>query len=58
MSPNGRWVYVTSESSSTVSVIDTLTNKLKTTFPVGARPRAAAFTPDGLRAFVTAENGR
>jgi len=52
-----RWVYITSESSSTVSVIDTRTNEVVNTFLVGARPREAVFSNDGKRAFVSAENG-
>lgn len=37
ISPDGRWVYVTAETSNTVSVIDTKTNQVITTLLVGAR---------------------
>lgn len=57
MSPDGRWVYITSESSSSVSVIDTQTGQVAKQFLVGARPREAVFTADSVRAYVTAENG-
>lgn len=58
ISPDGRWVYVTAETSNTVSVIDTQSNDVVATFLVGARPRDSAFSPDGSRAYVTAELGR
>src|SRR5256886_13710269 len=44
--------YVTNESSNTVSVIDTATNTVVATIPVGAVPAAVAITPDGTRAYV------
>ena len=55
---DGSRVYVTAETSSNVSVIDASTNRVIATFPVGARPRDAAFTPDGRSAWVSAEIGR
>ena len=39
VSPDGRWVYVTGETSNTISVIDMRTEKVVTTFLVDARPR-------------------
>ena len=56
-SPDGRWVYVTAETSNTVSVIDTPCTQVVASFLVDPRPRAAAFSPDGKRAYVTAEIG-
>ena len=50
ISLDGRWVYITSETSSSVSVIDTKTGQVLKTFLVGARPREAAFTADSARA--------
>jgi YVTN family beta-propeller protein len=58
ISPDGRWVYVTAETSNTVSVLDTATNEVAATFMVGPRPRDSAFSPDGRRAYVTTEFGR
>jgi len=49
-SPDGRVVYVTSESS--VYVIDTATNAVTTVIPVGEFPQGIAFTPDGSKAYV------
>jgi len=45
--------YVTDEFDSTVSVIDTATNTVVETIPVGAFPFGVAITPDGTRAYVT-----
>ena len=52
VSPDGRWVYVTSETSNSVSIIDVRTNKVVANLLVDLRPRAVAFTPDGSRAIV------
>jgi YVTN family beta-propeller protein len=38
--------------SGTVSVIDTATNTVGATIPVGPNPQAVAITPDGIRAYV------
>src|SRR4029077_8815160 len=47
--------YVTSSSPGgpTVSVIDTATNSVVATIPVGIDPVGVAITPDGTRAYVT-----
>ena len=45
--------YVTNAGSDTVSVIDTATNTVTATIPVGSTPVRAAVTPDGTRAYVT-----
>ena len=42
--------YVTNGSASTVSVIETATNTVVATIPVGAVPVGVAITPDGTRA--------
>ena len=44
--------YVTDISSNTVSVIDTATNTVVATIPVGVIPFGVAITPDGTRAYV------
>jgi YVTN family beta-propeller protein len=41
--------YVTNNSSSTVSVIDTMTNTAVVSIPLGSIPIAVAITPDGTR---------
>src|SRR5256885_8861907 len=55
ISPSGRWVYVTAETSNSVSVIDTRKKSVVSNFLVDVRPRAAAWAPDGARAYVTNE---
>src|SRR5438045_1689030 len=45
-----------SVNTGTISVIDIPTAALIKTFKVGRRPRSVAFTPDGSRAYVSAEN--
>ncbi|MCB1110283.1 MAG: beta-propeller fold lactonase family protein [Chlamydiia bacterium] len=49
-------VYVSDSAGSTVSVIETTSNTLITTIPVGSSPRSISFTPDGRFAYV-ANNG-
>ena len=44
--------YVTNNGSNTVSVIDTATNTVVATIPVGVSPFGVAITPDGTRAYV------
>ena len=56
VSPDGKFVYVTSEQEGTVAVVDTAAAKVIKTFKVGRRPRSIAFMPDGMRAYVNAEN--
>jgi len=50
-------VYVTAETNNTVSVLDAKTGRLLHTLHVGDNPRTIAFTPDGARAWVSAEAG-
>jgi YVTN family beta-propeller protein len=47
--------YATSFRANTVSVIDTATNKVVATIPVGSGPEGVAFTPDGTRVYVPNE---
>jgi YVTN family beta-propeller protein len=51
------FAYVTNSGSDTVSVIDTETNTVVATVPVGDFPRGVAITPDGTRAYVTITRG-
>jgi YVTN family beta-propeller protein len=44
--------YVTNEDSQDLSVIDTRTDSLIATFPVGTRPRGVKVSPDGRTVFV------
>jgi YVTN family beta-propeller protein len=55
VSPNGKWVIVTSETDSTISIIDTGSLKVLKTASVGMRPRDVAFTPDSKMVFVSGE---
>ena len=49
---NGNRAYVANISDSTVSVIDTDTNRVVGTIPVGSGPTAVAVKPDGTRVYV------
>ncbi len=51
-SPDGRWLYVTLFSSSSVLVISATTHTPVMTIPVGTWPTSIAFSPDGRYAFV------
>src|SRR5438270_468762 len=50
------FAYVTDANSNTVSVIDTATNTVVATVPVGVTPGGVAITPNGAFAYVTNEN--
>ena len=52
VTPDGKHAYVTN-GSVTVSVIDTATNTVVATVPVGSFPFGVAVTPDGKHAYVT-----
>jgi YVTN family beta-propeller protein len=57
ITPDGTRAYVTiSFPNNFVSVIDTATNTVVATIPVGVAPNGIAITPDGTRAYVT-DNG-
>ena len=47
------FAYVANNGSKTVSVIDTATNKVVATVPVGSFPFGVAVTPDGTHVYVT-----
>jgi YVTN family beta-propeller protein len=49
-------VYVSNGGDANVSVIDTATNQVVATVPVGQRPWNMALTPDGKKLYVA--NGR
>ena len=55
--PDGAFVYVTSEEDNEVFVIDPLTSKLVAQVKTSPRPRSVGFLPDGSRAYVTSETG-
>ena len=46
------FAYVTNSYDSTVSVIDTATNAVVATVPVGLNPEYLAVTPDGTHVYV------
>src|SRR6266487_4234449 len=47
ITPDGRWVYVSSDGASTVSVVDTNTDSITNSIEVGQTPHGLAITPDG-----------
>lgn len=47
------FAYVANENTDDVSVIDTATNMVVATIPVGVDPRNLAITPDGTRVYVS-----
>jgi YVTN family beta-propeller protein len=49
---NGRKVYVANRDNDNVSVIDTATNTVIATIPVGSFPIGVAVTPDGSKVYV------
>ena len=51
--PDGTRAYVTNFNSNTVSVINTATNTVIATIPVGSGPQGVAVSPDSTRAYVT-----
>lgn len=52
VTPDGRWVYESSDGSSAVSVIDTRTDQVSASIDVGPTPHGLAITPDGSRVLV------
>ncbi len=50
--PAASTAYAANENSNNISVIDTTTNTVTATVPVGSRPVAVAVTPDGSRIYV------
>ena len=45
LTPDAKFVYVTSEDKGTITVVDTATKQAVKTIPVGRRPRGIAFLP-------------
>src|SRR5207245_257032 len=54
---DGKWVYVTGETSNTISVIDARSNRVVNNVFVDARPRGVLFGRDDKRAYITCEVG-
>ena len=52
VTPDGKWVYASSDGDSTVSVIDTRTDEVTASIDVGPTPHGLAITPDGSRVLV------
>lgn len=52
ISPDGRYLYISNQSSSAMSVVDTDTDTVTATIPVGATPFGVAVSPDGRRVYV------
>ncbi|WP_176542434.1 YncE family protein, partial [Bacillus toyonensis] len=51
----GQFAYVANLGSNNVSVINTVSNTVVATIPVGLNPRSVAITPNGQFAYVTNE---
>ena len=47
ITPDGRWVYISSDGDSKVSIIDTSTDTIVNSIEVGKTPHGLAITPDG-----------
>jgi YVTN family beta-propeller protein len=56
VTPDGRRAYIANRGSSNTSVIDTTTNTVVKTIPVGSLVFRVAITPNGTRVYV-ANNG-
>ncbi|WP_198320906.1 PxKF domain-containing protein [Azohydromonas aeria] len=56
VTPDGKRVYVTEIAGSSVAVIDTATNAVIATVPVGLVPYGLSVTPDGKRVYVANRN--
>jgi len=55
VTPDGRWIVVTSESGNAIYAIDAHTLKMVKSVPVGKRPRDVAFAPDGRTVYISGE---
>ena len=53
--PNGSRVFVTNGNSGSISIIDTSSNGIIATVPVGSNPTSVAVSADGVSAYVTNE---
>jgi len=47
------YAYITNQQSNTVSVVNTITNTVVSTIPVGQAPTGAAASPDGTKVYIT-----
>jgi YVTN family beta-propeller protein len=56
VAPDGKHAYAVNSRFNTVSVIDTGTNMVVATVPVGDIPHGIAITPDGKHAYVANSN--
>ena len=52
VTPDGKKLYVTNPEVANISVIDTATNTVTATVPVGEWPVGIAITPDGTKVYV------
>ncbi len=52
ITPDGHWVYASSDGDSKVSVIDTTIDQVAKTIEVGKSPHGLAITPDGRQVLV------
>jgi YVTN family beta-propeller protein len=52
ITPDGKWVYASSDGDSVVSVINTATDEVTASIDVGSTPHGLAVTPDGTRVLV------
>jgi YVTN family beta-propeller protein len=50
---NAQNAYIANSADNTVSVIDTASNTVTSTIPVGTYPLGVAVTPDGAKAYIT-----
>ncbi len=50
---NAQNAYITNQGNGTVSVINTATNTVTATVPIGTQPYGVAVTPDGTKAYIT-----
>lgn len=53
ITPNGKSVYVTSQASNNIAVVDTASNAVVKTVTVGTTPSGVAVTPDGAHVYVS-----
>ncbi|MHB8101362.1 MAG: PKD domain-containing protein [Methanosarcina sp.] len=54
----GPYAYITNEYENTVSVIDTATNTVTATIPVGSNPIGVAVSPDGTKVYAANYYGK
>jgi YVTN family beta-propeller protein len=52
ITPDGKWVYASSDGDSVVSVINTSTDQVTASIDAGMKPHGLAITPDGSRVLV------